>query len=176
MESSGFPSALQRALLIGQVTAAPLSRAEIEARVASAGADLSNLEAPWRRSFRDRLHVALIFSALVSEGANLHQGRNCAAVTSIVAILRDATLINADLAESSLYSSVLANVRYHRRRSALVARLMGSMDRAVLEGADPLRYQGGSDMGNQPMGLVRSHSHACPAQGCEAESCRPLAR
>src|SRR5882672_6295851 len=139
-------------LLLGQVSAAPLTRAEVQMRITAAGADLSNLEAPGTDLSELDFRGANLFGASL-KGANLNKAklRGC---NLDVAILRDATLVGADLRDTSMYASVLANAEANGA-DLRGARLMGNMDRAGLVGADLSDVKGGSDMGNQPMGLVR---------------------
>jgi uncharacterized protein YjbI with pentapeptide repeats len=142
---------LAAAVLVSQAVAVPATRAQVEARIASAGADL-NLEAPGVDLSGLDFRGARLFGASL-KGAKLDRAklRGC---NLDLAILRDATLVEADLAEASLFSSVLANAKLNGANLS-GARMMGNMERANFEGADLSRVKGSSDMTNQPMGLIR---------------------
>ena len=129
-----------------------LTREQIQQRLASPPADFKNLEAPGANLSGIDFAGASLFGANL-KGANLSDA-NLAHCNLNVAILRDAVLVNADLREAKLFSSVLAHADLSKA-DLRGARLMGNFERAKLEGANLERVQGGADMRNQPMGLVR---------------------
>ncbi|HKE45498.1 MAG TPA: pentapeptide repeat-containing protein [Steroidobacteraceae bacterium] len=151
-QSGRFCFGIATLLLLGPAGAEPLTRAEVAAKITAEKADLSNLEAPGADLSGLDFKGANLFGASF-KGANLTRAklRGC---NLDVAILRDATLTGADLHEVSLYSSVLANAKADGSDLS-GSRLMANMDRVSLVGADLSDVKGGSDMGNQPMGLVR---------------------
>ena len=157
------------ALLMTQASAAPLTRQDVAARVASEGADLTNLEAPGADLSGLDFREARLFGASL-KGANLTKAklRGC---NLDLAVLRDAILVDADLREASLFASVLANAKMNGA-NLRGARLMGNMERANLEGADLSEVKGGAEMTNQPMGLVRLVLARAQPQGRKAQSRR----
>jgi uncharacterized protein YjbI with pentapeptide repeats len=136
----------------GASYAESLSREQIQQRLASLPADFTNLEAPGANLAGINFAGASLFGANL-KGANLSNA-NLARCNLNVAILRDAVLVNADLREAKLFSSVVANADLSKADLS-GAQLMGNFDHAKLEGANLEHVQGGADMRNQPMGLVR---------------------
>ena len=116
-------------LLVTPASAVPLTRQQIEARIASAAADLTNLEAPGVDLSGLDFRGARLFGASL-KGANLTKAklRGC---NLDLAVLRDAILVEADLREASLFASVLANAKLNGA-NLRGARLMGNMERANL--------------------------------------------
>ena len=144
--------ALAAALASSAGYAESLTREQIQQRLASLPADFTNLEAPGANLSGIDFAGATLFGANL-KGANLSNA-NLARCNLNVAILRDAVLVDADLREAKLFSSVLAHADLSRA-DLRGARLMGNFERAKLESANLERVQGGADMRNQPMGLVR---------------------